>query len=120
MKTILLVDDEEDIRSVIGMQLERLNYNFFEASTGIEAIELLRQHTIDLIVVDWMMPKMTGIELIRALRQNPKTCSIPVILMSGKEEIAEQHTVAALGVSACFEKPFEPKQLIKAIEECLR
>lgn len=120
MKTILVADDDEDIRAVIGMHLERLNFAFIEAGTGREALEIANSRSIDLIVLDWMMPEMTGIELIEALRLNMRTKDTPVILMSGREELSEGHSMAALGVSACLEKPFDPKELVQKIQQCLR
>ena len=85
MKTILLADDDEDIRTVFGMSLERY-YRVLEAATGTSALELTRRERPDLVVLDWTMPGSSGIEILTAPRQDPLTATMPVIMVTGKEE----------------------------------
>ena len=89
MKTILLADDDEEIRTVFGMSLERY-YRILEAATGPSALELTSRERPDLIVLDWTMPGSSGIEILTALRQDPLTATMPVIMLTGKEEEAGQ------------------------------
>ena len=89
MKTILLADDDEEIRTVFGMSLERY-YRILEAATGPSALELTRRERPDLVVLDWTMPGSSGIEILTALRQDPLTATLPVIMLTGKEEEADR------------------------------
>ena len=118
MKTILLADDDEDIRTVFGMSLERY-YRVLEAATGTSAIELIKRERPDLVVLDWTMPGSSGIEIVTALRQDPLTAAMPVIMLTGKEEEADRARAAALGAYAFLVKPVSPPQLLKTIRAAL-
>ena len=118
MKTILLADDDEDIRTVFGMSLERY-YRVLEAATGTSAIELIKRERPDLVVLDWTMPGSSGIEILTALRQDPLTATMPVIMLTGKEEEADRARAAALGAYAFLVKPVSPPQLLKTIQAAL-
>lgn len=118
MKTILLADDDEDIRTVFGISLERY-YRVLEAATGISALELIRRERPDLAVLDWTMPGSSGIEIVTALRQDPLTATMPVIMLTGKEEEADRTRAAALGVYAFLVKPVSPPQLLKTIRAAM-
>ena len=118
MKTILLADDDEDIRTVFGMSLERY-YRILEAATGPSALELTRRERPDLVVLDWTMPGSSGIEILTALRQDPLTANMPVIMLTGKEEEADQTRAAALGAYAFLVKPVSPPQLLKTIRQAM-
>ena len=118
MKTILLADDDEEIRTVFGMSLERY-YRILEAATGPSALELTRRERPDLVVLDWTMPGSSGIEILTALRQDPLTATMPVIMLTGKEEEADRARAAALGAYAFLVKPVSPPQLLKTIQAAL-
>lgn len=120
MSTILLADDDEDVRTVFRMRLEWLQYHVLEASNGTLALELTRQERPDLLVLYWTMPGLSGIEILTALRQDPSTATIPVIMLSGKEEGSEQAQAVALGAFAYLVKPVSPPQLLETIQEALR
>jgi len=118
MKTILLADDDEDIRAVFGMSLERY-YRVLEAATGPSALDLIRREHPDLAVLDWTMPGASGIEILTALRLDPLTATLPVILLTGKEEEADRARAASLGAYAFLVKPISPPQLLKTIREAM-
>ena len=118
MQTILLADDDEDIRTVFGMSLERY-YRVLEAATGTSALELIRRERPDLVVLDWTMPGSSGIEILTALRQDPLTAKVPVIMLTGKKEEADRARAAALGAYAFLVKPVSPPQLLKTIREAM-
>jgi len=118
MKTILIADDDEDVRTVFGMSLERY-YRVLEAATGASALELTSRERPDLIVLDWTMPGSSGIEILTALRQDPLTATMPVIMLTGKEEEADRTRAAALGAYAFLVKPVSPPQLLKTIQAAL-
>lgn len=118
MKTILFADDDEDIRTVFGMSLERY-YRVLEAATGTSALELTRRERPDLVVLDWTMPGSSGIEILTALREDPLTAALPVILLTGKEEETDRARAASLGAYAYLVKPVSPPQLLKTIRKAL-
>ncbi|MEP6888681.1 MAG: response regulator [Nitrospirales bacterium] len=117
MKTVLIADDEDDIRSIFRMRLEQLPCRIVEARTGTEALEIARQEHPDLILLDWFMPRISGLEILKALRADPALASLPVILISGEDQVAAQS--AGLGVHAYFVKPFSTQDVLKAIKEVL-
>ena len=118
MRTILLADDDADIRTVFGMSLERY-YRVLEAATGTSALELTRRERPDLVVLDWTMPGSSGIETLTALRQDPLTANVPVIMLTGKEEEADRARAASLGAYAFLVKPVSPPQLLNTIRAAL-
>jgi len=100
------------------MSLERY-YRVLEAATGTSALELTRRERPDLVVLDWTMPGSSGIEILTALRQDPLTATMPVIMLTGKEEEADRARAAALGAYAFLVKPVSPPQLLKTIQAAL-
>ena len=118
MKTILLADDDADVRAVMGMSLERY-YRVLEAATGSSAMELIRRERPDLLVLDLKMPGSSGIEILTALRQDPLTATLPVILLTGRVEEADRARAAALGAYAFLVKPVSPPQLLKTVREAM-
>ncbi len=121
MKTILVADDEEDVRVIVGMRLSRdPQYRLLEAMDGPSALALSRREHPDLLILDWAMPGMNGDEVLKALRQDPATAKIPVIMMTGKEEIAALAKEYAKETFSYIGKPFSPQELEKKIQEALR
>lgn len=116
VKTVLIADDEEDIRAVIGMRLHKFHYRVLHATNGAQAIELAIKEFPDLLVLDWTLPGMNGAAVMTALRQNPATAGIPVIVMTGMDEPAEKAQALAMGASAYLVKPASMHALEKAIE----
>ena len=120
MKTILIADDEEDARTIICMRLAKHPHlHVVEATNGREALALAREQHPDLIVLDWTMPGMSGIEVVRALRDSPALATTPVIMTSGRDDPAELSEARALGVAAYVIKPFDPAELMDKIQEVL-
>ena len=112
--TILMVDDDPAMRRLV---LKREGYPTLEASSGIEALELLKTEMPDLILLDIMMPDMDGFEACKAIRENPRTTDIPVIMLSA---VAEQVRDSTIRVDDYMPKPFNPKDLIPKVKALLR
>ncbi len=110
---ILIVDDEQKIRDVIREYCEASNFTCSEADNGIDAIELLKKDDFDLLVLDIMMPKMDGFEV---LKQLPKEYRIPTIILSARGEELDKLQGFDLGVDDYLTKPFSPKELIARIK----
>ncbi len=118
--TVLLVEDEEDIREMVHFNLFKERYNVLLASDGKTAIDLAKEKAPDLIVLDVMIPKMDGFEVSAALKKNPNTKRIPIIMLTAKGE--EEDIIKGLEVGAddYMTKPFSPKILLARIKAVLR
>ncbi len=118
-KTIMLVDDELDIRTVLRIMLEGPSVRIVEVSNGYEALEVARRRLPDLILLDWMMPGLSGLEVVEALRLDPRTAEIPVIILSSRDRQEDLRKLLALGVIAYLSKPFSPLELMQTVERVL-
>ena len=119
VRTIMLADDELDIRTILRILLETSDTQILEASNGTDALELARQSSPDLILLDWMMPGLDGLEVIRALRRDPETAAIPIIMLSSQDQPHEIQQVLELDVTAFLSKPFNPAELLATVEQAL-
>lgn len=115
--TVLVVDDEELIRKVIHEYLENDNYQVLEAQDGVEALELLKEHSIDLIILDIMMPKKDGYTTLREMREIK---TIPVIMLSARGEEYDKLHGFDLGIDDYITKPFSPKELMARVKAVLK
>jgi len=118
-KTIMLADDELDIRTVCRILLESSEVHILEASNGTDALELARKSSPDLIVLDWMMPGLDGLEVLQALRSEPETAHIPIIMLSSRDHPEDIQRALDLDVTAYLPKPFNPVDLLAAVERQL-
>lgn len=117
---VLLVDDDPDFRDALGKQLVHAGYSVAQASDGEEAIEWLKQHTADLVILDIVMPNKEGLETILALRRSHP--GLPVIAVSGGGRIDAHdylHLAENLGAAAVLAKPFPFAELQKHITKAL-
>ncbi len=119
-ETILIVDDEDSIRDMITMSLELAGYQCLHASTALEAHSLVVEHHPDLILLDWMMPGISGLELARRLRRESATKNTPIIMLTAKGE--EDNKIEGLdsGADDYITKPFSTKELNARIKALLR
>lgn len=114
---ILLVDDEERIRDMIKEYTSLEGYVIDEASDGIEALELFKQHKYSLIILDVMMPKVDGFRVCREVR---KTSNVPVIMLTARGEEYDKLFGFELGVDDYIIKPFSPKELLARMKAIIR
>lgn len=119
MKTILLADDEANLRMLVHTTLDDPQYRILEASDGTSAFKLAQQEHPDLLVLDWMMPGMTGIEVARALHNDVATAHIPIIMLTAKGQEKDKEQGRALGTYAYLVKPFSPLELLEKVQEVL-
>lgn len=118
-KTILIADDEPNIRQLIAFTLRRRGYIILEADDGAAALALIRQESPDLAVLDVMMPGLTGIAVVQQLAVDPATAEIPVILLSAKGQGSEIEEGLASGARLYLVKPFSPRELADRVAEVL-
>ena len=117
---ILVCDDEAHILHAVTFKLSAAGYEIIQAGNGQEAIEWLGSETPDLVVTDYQMPYVDGLELCRFLRSQPATAEVPIILLTAKAlELSEESVKAQLGIEALFMKPFSPRGLLSAVQNAL-
>jgi two-component system phosphate regulon response regulator PhoB len=120
MATILVVDDEPDIREVIRFALESADFQVLEASHADEARKLLASDSPDLILLDWMLPGRSGLELAQQLKQSPKTRDLPIIMVSARGEEEDRVKGLDTGADDYITKPFSPREMIARVNAVLR
>ncbi len=118
-KKVLVVDDEIHIVHVAAIKLRNNGYEVVTATNGAEAFELACSEKPDIIVTDFQMPVMTGLELVEKIRQNEETKDIPVILLTARSFAVSEEQQEDLQISGCLSKPFSPKELLENIEDIL-
>jgi len=118
-RKVLVVDDEIHIVHVVAIKLRNNGFEVVTASNGEEAFELACSEKPDIIVTDFQMPVMSGVELIEKIRQNQATKDIPVILLTARSFAVEDEKRQSLKISQCLSKPFSPKELLRCIEDIL-
>ncbi|MHC4329720.1 MAG: response regulator [Planctomycetota bacterium] len=118
-KRVLVVDDEIHIVHVVAIKLRNNGYEVMSADNGAEALELALSEKPDIIVTDYQMPIMTGLELVGNLRQHEQTKGIPVIMLTARSFAISQEQQDELQISGCLSKPFSPKELLENIEDIL-
>ena len=118
-KRVLVVDDEIHIVHVVTIKLRNNGYEVISADNGAEAFELAQRERPDIIVTDFQMPAMTGLELVKKLRQREETKDIPVIMLTARSFAIPEEQQEDLRISGCLSKPFSPKELLGNIEDVL-
>ena len=118
-RKVLVVDDEIHIVYVVAIKLRNNGYEVITAGNGAEALELVREEKPDIIVTDFQMPVMTGLELVKKLRQCEATKDIPVIMLTARGFAIEDEQKQDLQISEFVSKPFSPKELLRSIEDIL-
>jgi CheY-like chemotaxis protein len=118
-KTVLVVDDEIHIVHVVAIKLRNNGYEVISADNGAEALELALKDKPDIIVTDYQMPVMSGLELVGKLREHEETKDTPVIMLTARSFAISQEQQDELKISGCLSKPFSPKELLGNIEDIL-
>ncbi|QOR68365.1 response regulator [Cytobacillus suaedae] len=119
MARLLLAEDEEVLRMLVVDTLEDEGYEIDEASDGQEAYHLICEKDYDLIILDFMMPGMTGLEVIEKIRTMPSKQEVKVMMLSAKNQKSDQEQVLNAGANYFISKPFSPLELVKRVEEIL-
>lgn len=120
MKKILVIDDEPDLRELVRVNLDQAGYGVETASSGREALQALRCSTPDLVVLDLMLPDISGTELCRKIRSDPALADIPVIMLTAKAAEIDRVVGFELGADDYVTKPFSPRELVLRISAVLR
>ena len=119
-KKILIVDDVASMRNVTKSILMIAEYtNVAQATDGIKALELLKEEAFDLIICDWEMPNMNGLELLIEVKKDEKLRDIPMLMLTSNTEKAKVNVAIKAGASDYVIKPIQPSILLEKIENCL-
>lgn len=110
---ILLADDEAHVLHIMSRRLEAEGYRLTIAGNGREALEAVRREPPDLIITDFQMPQMSGLELALALREAPQTAGIPIIMLTGRGYTLDREVLARTSIQEVRPKPFSAKAIVK-------
>ncbi len=117
MRRLLIADDEPGIRSLVRMTLETDEYEITEAGDGKEALEAARRVLPEVILLDVMMPKLTGFEVCKALKEDPATKEIVIVMLTARAQDGDRSEGEASGANDYFTKPFSPVALLRKLDE---
>src|SRR3977135_2464225 len=118
-KTILVADDESHILHVVSLKLRNAGFRVLTARDGQEALEVATAEHPDLLITDYHMPQLSGLELCQRLKQDPKTSDIPSIMLTARGYHLEPHDTEQSGILRMLSKPFSPRHLLATVNELL-
>lgn len=120
MSKIMIIDDEPFILVMIEERLKRAGFKVITHKQSVNALEKIRAERPDLIILDWMMPEISGLEVCKSLKADPELCSIPVIMLTAKSQEDDEKLGMNCGVDRYITKPFSPKQLVEDVVQTLQ
>jgi two-component system phosphate regulon response regulator PhoB len=119
LKKLLIVDDEDGLRSLVRMTLDSEGYQILEAQEGGHALELARAHHPDLVLLDVMLPDLSGFEICRQIKSDPLMASTTVLMLTAKAQESDLGEAETAGADGYFVKPFSPIALMQRVESIL-
>jgi len=119
-KAILVADDDPDILSIVSMSLETQGYTVYKAANGREAVDLAKQHHPDLVLMDMMMPVVSGYEAVIELKADATTHDITIIGLSAKAMATDMERATDVGIDGYITKPFRIAQVLTVVESYLQ
>ena len=118
-KVILVSDDESHILNVVSLKLRNAGFRVLTARDGQEALDMAQQERPDLIITDYHMPQLSGLELCQRLKGDPETAGIPAIMLTARGYHLEPRDTEQSGILRMLSKPFSPRQLLATVNEVL-
>jgi two-component system phosphate regulon response regulator PhoB len=118
--SVLVIDDEPDLLELVRINLEQAGYRTSTAASGRAALEALRRSRPDLIVLDLMLPDVSGMDVCRRLRSDPETADLPIIMLTAKADEVDRVVGFELGADDYVTKPFSPRELVLRVGAVLR
>jgi two-component system phosphate regulon response regulator PhoB len=119
MSRILLVEDDPDIRHLVTFKLEKAGFAVVATEDGYAALREAHARTPDLVLLDVRMPRITGIEVCRELRADPRTAAVPIIMLTARARPLDLEQAFAAGATDYIVKPFSPRDLLARVESVL-
>jgi len=119
LNKLLVTDDEEILRMLIVDTLEDEGFDIDEASDGEEALSFLEQKEYALLILDYMMPKLTGLDVLKKVRANPVTSNQKVLMLTAKGQAQDKQEMLDNGADSILIKPFSPKELVETVKDLI-
>ena len=119
MKKLLIVDDEDGVRALVRMTLDNGIYHIIEASEGLEALDLAKEHHPDLVLLDVMLPDLSGMEVCRKIKDDPDPAATTVVMLTARAQTSDVGDAEEAGADGYFTKPFSPIALTRKVESIL-
>ena len=120
VKTILVADDESHILNVVSLKLRNAGYRVLTARDGQEALDIALAERPDLLITDYHMPQLSGLELCRRLKQEKSTSTMPAIMLTARGYHLEDRDTEESGILKMLSKPFSPRHLLATVNEVLQ
>lgn len=117
---ILVVDDEKDITALVAYHLEREGFRVLQAYDGLQALDLVKRERPNLLILDLMLPVMSGLDVCRRLRKEPDTARLPILMLTAKAEETDKVLGLELGADDYLTKPFGPRELVARVKALIR
>jgi DNA-binding response OmpR family regulator len=116
---VLVADDDRDIRDLVVFKLEQAGYDVLGVDDGLAALEEARRQRPDLLLLDVMMPGLSGLDVARQVRADPGTADVPIIMLTAKAQESDVETGFAHGADDYVIKPFSPRELVSRVQAVL-
>ncbi len=118
-KTVLVCDDEAHILHVVSFKLRNAGFNVLTAHDGEEGLELIQSQHVDLVITDYHMPGITGLDLARRIHREESRRNLPVMLLTAHGLALDTVELSQSGIAACLSKPFSPREVLGRVNELL-
>lgn len=118
--SVMLIEDEADIREMLALAFQRSGIEVIEAENAEKCLDLLERKVPDALIIDWMLPGMSGVELVRRVRQDPLTAELPMLMLTARGEESDKLKSFDMGIDDYVTKPFSPKELIARLKALMR
>jgi len=119
MRKIIIVEDEEEIRELLKLRLEKMGFECFLAEDGLRAVTLVKDKRPDLVVLDLMLPKLSGEEVCKEIRKDPEVGNTPIIMLTGKDSDVDRVVGKVIGANCYMSKPCDVHKLLDVINNLL-
>ena len=119
MAKVLIADDQANMRQLVRLTLETGRFEIFEAPDGDAALEVARREQPDLMFLDWTMPGLPGVEVCRALRDDPVHDDMRIVMLTARSQSEDRETARAVGADDYITKPFSPLELLEKVRDVL-
>ncbi|MDG9710623.1 response regulator transcription factor [Streptomyces sp. DH10] len=119
MARVLIADDDADIRELVGFKLTQGGHEVTAVEDGLQALQAVQDHKVDLALLDIRMPGMSGLDVCRTLRADPETAALPILLITARSQEGDVEAGFAAGADDYITKPFSPRELARRVEAVL-
>ena len=119
MAKVLIADDQANMRQLVRLTLETGRFQIFEAHDGDSALEVARREQPDLLFLDWTMPGLPGVEVCRALRDDPAHDGMRIVMLTARTQHGDREWASEMGADDYITKPFSPIQLLEKVRDVL-